>query len=266
MNGETSVTAITGGASGIGRSTAELLCHSGQKVAILDISQQRCDETSDMLGGNAIGIACDVTNTESLAQSGEQIEAHFGRVDGLVNCAGIAQRPGSAFQLHPEDLDRLYEVHVKGAFLACREFASRMIRQGRGGAIVNLASVVAVRPGPTYAYAPAKAAVRSMTISMAAEWAGSGIRVNSVSPGWTDTPFLGQRATEDTPRNKDRLKNAMLLGRLLSPREVANVIVFLLSSEASGVIGSDFIVDGGFLAAGGFAPYSELDIRGEANV
>ncbi len=251
-------TVITGGASGIGYATAELLIGRGQRVVLLDLSEERARAAANALGADALAVGCDVTSLDSLAEAARVVEARLGAPSGLVCCAGLAQKPGSIFDLSEDDFANVFNSHVKGILLTCRAFAPLMLERG-GGSIVTLASVVAHAPGPTYAYAPAKAAVLNMTKSMAAEWGRRGLRVNSVSPGWTQTPFLTQRATTDAPRNIDQLAGAMLLGRLLQPREIANACAFLLSDEASGIIGADILVDGGFVAKHGFTPYSEAN-------
>lgn len=255
---EQPITVITGGASGIGYATAELLLERGHRIALLDISQEQCRSAAASLGNDVLSIRCDVTSIESLATAAEVVEARLGRPSGLVCCAGVAQKPGSIFELSEQDFANVFNSHVKGTLLTCRAFAPMMLARG-SGAIVNLASVVAHAPGPTIAYAPAKAAVLNMTKLMAAEWGRSGLRVNSVSPGWTQTPFLTQRSTADAPRNLEQLGGAMLLGRLLRPREIANACAFLLSDDASGIIGTDIVVDGGFLARHGYSSYSEAN-------
>lgn len=252
------ITVITGGASGIGYATAELLLQRGHRLALLDISEERGRAAAQALGEAVVGVACDVTSPESLAEAVAAIESRLGRPSGLVCCAGMAQKPGSISDLSEDDFANVFNSHVKGTLLTCRTFAPMMLARG-GGAIVNLASVVAHAPGPTFAYAPAKAAVLNMTRSMAAEWGRKGVRVNSVSPGWTETPFLTQRSTREAPRNLDQLGRAMLLGRLLHPREIASACAFLLSDEASGIIGADIVVDGGFLAGHGYTPYAEAN-------
>lgn len=250
-------TVITGGASGIGRATAVRLIETGARVVVADISAEAATRTADELGEAALGIACDVTDEASMHRLADAAGEHFGPISGLVCCAGVAQLPGGLKELSLTDLDRVFATHVTGTLLTCRVVAERMLRSGSGGAIVTIASVVAHCPGPTFAYAPAKAAVLNMTKSMAAEWGRRGIRVNSVSPGWTETPFLTQRSTTEKPRNVAQLETAMLLGRLLQAEEIANVCAFLLSDAASGLIGSDILVDGGFLASRGYTPYSE---------
>lgn len=248
---------VTGGASGIGRATAERLIEQGRQVAIVDISGAAAERAAAEIGPGATGCACDVTDEASLHEAADLVEGRLGPVAGLVCCAGVAQRPGALFDLSREDIERVFATHVTGTLLSCRVIAGRMLARGAGGAIVNIASVVAHSPGPVFAYAPAKAAVLNMTRSMAAEWGRRGIRVNSVSPGWTQTPFLTREARADRPRNLARLESAMLLGRLLRAREIANVCAFLLSEDASGLIGTDVLVDGGFLAGQGYSPYAE---------
>jgi len=254
---DSGVVVVTGGASGIGQETAARLVEQGRRVAIADISKSAAGAVAERLGGEVGSFACDVTDEQSLTTAADAIEDMMGPITGLVCCAGVAQRPGSLADLNREDIDRVFTTHVTGTLFTCRTIAARMLRGGAGGAIVNIASVVAHAPGPTFAYAPAKAAVLNMTKSMAAEWGRRGIRVNSVSPGWTETPFLTQRSSAEAPRNLQQLQKAMLLGRLLRAREIANVCAFLLSDEASGLIGTDILVDGGFMASGGYRPYSE---------
>lgn len=251
------VVVVTGGASGIGLETATKLIEQGWRVAIADISTEAATQAAAKLGADALGCGCDVTDEESLRRAADTIEAKIGQIFGLVCCAGVAQKPGALADLSRGDIERVFATHVTGTLLTGRVMAERMLSNASAGAIVNIASVVAHSPGPTFAYAPAKAAVLNLTKSMAAEWGRRGIRVNSVSPGWTETPFLTQRSSTESPRNLDQLKSVMLLGRLLRPREIANVCAFLLSDEASGLIGTDIIVDGGFLAGRGYAPYSE---------
>lgn len=134
-----------------------------------------------------------------------------------------------------------------------------MARSGKGGAIVNLASVVGIHPGPTLAYGPAKAGVINLTKILATQWAKAGVRVNSVAPGWTDTPFL-RPAQRGGQRDAAPIKKAVPMGRLLAPEEIAQPIAFLLSSAASAITGVVLPCDGGFLAAAGWSAYGGFEI------
>lgn len=255
---DTPITVITGGASGIGYETAKLLRERGHRIALLDIFEERAMAAAEALGPDVVSVGCDVTSASDLVRAADEVLSRLGRPTGLVCCAGLAQKAGSIFDLSEAEFAFVFNSHVLGVFLTCRTFAKTML-EGEGGAIVNLASVVAHAPGPTIAYAPAKAAVLNMTRSMAAEWGRHGLRVNSISPGWTETPFLSQRTTAGAPRDTGQLAEAMLIRRLLLPREIASVCAFLLSNEASGIIGSDILVDGGYLAGRGYSPYAEAN-------
>ena len=174
-------------------------------------------------------------------------------VNGLVNCAGIAQVPTAIENYPVEDWARVVDSHLRGTYVSCRVFGSAMA-QRRRGAIVNLASVLAFRPGPVLAYGPAKAAVVNLTEALAVQWAGSGVRVNAVAPGWTDTPFLKPKERKGE-RDVTPILNATPLGRLMKPEEIAEVIYFLLSPASAVVTGATIPCDGGVIAGSGWAPY-----------
>lgn len=249
------VTVITGGASGIGLATAARVRAGGGRAVLLDIDGERCRSAAASLGADVAAVQADVVEEASLEAAARRIEDECGPIGGLVCAAGAPQVPGPADAMGIDDWDGVVASHLKGTFLTCRIFGRRMLAHGEGGAIVNVASVTGFCPGPTYAYAPAKAAVINMTAILAAEWARKGVRVNAVAPGWTDTPFLTRRSNPDKPRDMSALANASPLGRLLRAEEIAEVIWFLLSPQSSAIVGSTLLCDGGFLAARGWAPY-----------
>ncbi|MEX0730803.1 MAG: SDR family oxidoreductase [Aquisalimonadaceae bacterium] len=247
------VTVITGGASGIGYATAIRVLAAGGHVAIADLDGERAGEAAEKLGKNALAVQCDVTDEAAVKHAADEIESRAGRISALVTCAGAPQVPGGIADMDIQTFDRVTSSHWKGAFLSCRVFGERMIAAG-GGVIVNLASVVGLCPGPTYAYAPAKAAVINMTSILAVEWAPKGVRVNAVAPGWTDTPFL-TRATPGQQRNTDALAAANPRNELVQPDDVAAVVMFLLSAESQAITGTVIPVDHGYLAMRGWQPY-----------
>lgn len=251
----TAVTVITGGASGIGLATARRVVEAGGRVALLDIDLERGRQAADELGGDGATFLGDVMDEGSLAEAAGRIERELGPIGGLVCGAGAPQVPGPVAEMTVDDWEAVTGSHLRGTFLSCRAFGARIVEGGRGGAVVNVASVTGFCPGPTYAYAPAKAAIMNLTSILAVEWASRGVRVNAVAPGWTDTPFLTRKKGPDRPRDMAALARPSPLGRLLRADEIAEAIFFLLSPQSSAVIGTTLVCDGGFLAGRGWAPY-----------
>jgi NAD(P)-dependent dehydrogenase (short-subunit alcohol dehydrogenase family) len=249
------VTIITGGASGIGLATAARIRAGGGRVALLDIDFDRCRSAAQTLGEDVVALKVDVVDERSLLEAADQVESVCGPVGGLVCGAGAPQVPGKAEDIDIADWDSVVSSHLKGTFLTCRVFGGKMIAHKKGGAVVNIASVTGYCPGPTYAYAPAKAAIINMTSILAVEWARQGVRVNAVAPGWTDTPFLTRRIVSEKPRDMSALASASLLGQLLQPEQIAEVIHFLLSPQSSAIVGCTLPCDGGYLASRGWGPY-----------
>jgi NAD(P)-dependent dehydrogenase (short-subunit alcohol dehydrogenase family) len=248
------VTIITGGASGIGLATARRLRETGGRVALLDIDVTRCRREAEQLGDGVAAFECDVIDEASLLAAASRVEDELGPIEALVCGAGAPQVPGPVDAMAIGEWEAVVDSHLKGTFLSCRIFGGRMIDRGRG-VIVNIASVTGYAPGPTYAYAPSKAAIITLTTILAVEWARKGVRVNAVAPGWTDTPFLTRKSTPGKTRDMTALANASPLGRLMDAGEIAEVIYFLLSPQSSAIIGCTVPCDGGFLASRGWAPY-----------
>jgi NAD(P)-dependent dehydrogenase (short-subunit alcohol dehydrogenase family) len=222
---------VTGGASGIGQAVAERLEAEGARVAVLDLDGE---------------IAADVRDPEAVARGVEAAaEALGGSPDVLVNCAGI-YRITPFLDIAVEEWDDVQAVNLRGSFLVGRAVARRLIAEGSSGAVVNVASIAAVRSDagePTAHYNASKAGVVALTQQMAAELAPHGIRVNAVSPGVIETPML--RLTDDPERARAYLDTGVPLRRLGQPEEVAAVICFLASDAAAYVTGACVPVDGG---------------------
>jgi NAD(P)-dependent dehydrogenase (short-subunit alcohol dehydrogenase family) len=248
------VTVITGGASGIGFATARRVREAGGRLALLDIDLARCRRAADELGSGVAAFECDVVDEASLSAAASRVESELGPIGALVCGAGIPQVPGSIDAMPTSEWEAVLNSHLKGTFLTCRILGGRMIDRG-SGVIVNIASVTAYAPGPTYAYAPSKAAIVTLTTILAVEWARKGVRVNAVAPGWTDTPFLTRKSAPGKTRDMTALANASPLGRLMRAEEIAEVIYFLLSPQSSAIVGCTLPCDGGFLASKGWAPY-----------
>jgi NAD(P)-dependent dehydrogenase (short-subunit alcohol dehydrogenase family) len=234
---------ITGGRSGIGAATAAVLAGAGLRPVVTDIASPLAEERVE--GALIWETPFDVSDEAAVAHEVAAIEQSLGPLSGLVNAAGILGRMLPPAKLRMADWDREMAVDLRGTYLMCREVGTRMAARGRG-AIVNVASIVSLSSAPVHGYAPAKAAVASLTGTLAAEWGRRGVRVNCVSPGFTLTPGL-QRGLDAGAMDAERLAAVTALGRLVEAEEVARAIAWLLSDGASAVTGVNLPVDAGFL-------------------
>jgi len=243
---ENKVAVITGGASGVGEATAKKFAEEGAKVVIADISEQakKVVESIKDNGGDALFVSCDVTNEESAQHLMETTTQTYGRIDILIANAGVPEKKGPLHQLEMKDWQKVMAIDLNGVVITNKYALQQMVKQG-SGAIVNMGSILAhVGQENSTAYSAAKAAVVNLTRSEALTYATQGIRVNSVSPGYVDTPLISQ-LPEDTAQ-------AMIarhpIGRLAQPEEIAEAILFLASDRASYVTGTVLHVDGGYTA------------------
>ncbi len=244
------VAAVTGGASGIGRSAARLLAASGAKVVVLDIDCESAAESANQIreeGGQAKAMAMDVTVESEIERAMDATVAEFGRLDVLVSCAGIAIRE-PALDHSLKHWNQVLQVNQTGVFL-CARHAARHMRKSGYGRIVNVASIMGLSGGgiyPNISYQTTKGAIVNMTRALAIEWASDGILVNAVAPTYVRTPFIEELLEQ--PGIEEEIRRLTPLGRLAEPEEVAPAILFLASPAASMVTGHILAVDGGFLA------------------
>ncbi len=241
------VALVTGAASGIGRAAATALARAGAKVAGIDRDAAGLETLAAETGGFAADG--DVLKEASLADAIARSEAALGPIDILVAAAGVLQRPSPAGTLKQTEWDRVMAVNLRGAYLACARVGAGMAARGRG-AIITVSSVLGYSPGPLHAYGPSKAAIISLTQSLATEWAPAGVRVNGVAPGFTATPAI-DRAVTFKVLDAPSLAAANPQGRLVTADEIAAVIVFLASDFASAINGAMIPVDCGYLASAG---------------
>jgi NAD(P)-dependent dehydrogenase (short-subunit alcohol dehydrogenase family) len=249
-----SLSVVTGGASGIGLACVRRLLERGDRVAVLDLLGQ--ERNLEGLTGAVSFHPCDVSDAQQVRSVAESIARDLGPVRSLVNSAGIIQKPVSPEELDIDTWDKVVSVDQRGTYVCCVAFGRDMARHG-GGNIVNIASIAGSRSMPLHAYSPAKAAVISISRCLAAEWGRSGVRVNSVSPGYTVTPAL-QDAIDRGDRDPTNLIQGSALGRMVRPEEIAAAVDFLTSGQASAITGIDLPVDAGWLAGTPWATYGGL--------
>lgn len=245
------VAAVTGAASGIGRACAELLSSAGATVALIDRDEDAATATLKAIterGGKGLACRADVANEGEVEAACDLIVQQLGRIDVLVNCAGMAIRRG-ATELPLEEWDRVVAVNMTGSFLFSRAAARHMIRQQSGGAIVQTASIMGLSGGglyPNISYQTTKGAIVNMTRALAVEWAPHRIRVNAVAPTYVRTPFIA--ALLEQPTLMARIEQLTPLARIAEPQEVAAAVLYLASPAAAMVTGHTLPVDGGYLA------------------
>ncbi|MHB1006323.1 MAG: SDR family NAD(P)-dependent oxidoreductase [Chloroflexota bacterium] len=238
------VALITGAGSGIGRATAAILAARGCRVVCGDLNVAAAEASAAgarAAGGEALVVSLDVTARDSAQAFVAAAEQAYGRVDFLVNSAGIWEL-STLLDLEESHWDRMLAVNLKGMFLCCQAAVAAMLKQG-AGAIVNVASV-AGRNGGNYAgahYSASKGGVVAMSMQMARELAPRGIRVNCVAPGPTDSPMTANWPAEV----KAGIIGRTPVGRLARAEDIAEVVVFLLSEQARHVVGETVEVNGG---------------------
>ncbi|KAB1641015.1 SDR family oxidoreductase [Gulosibacter chungangensis] len=236
--------AISGGASGIGLATVGLLAQSGHKIAVLDLDASKSEAAAASLPGSGhIGVATDVTSTDSVTAAFDLIRASFGRLDGVVAAAGIVD-PAPSATVTDESLQRLIDIHLMGAIRMARG-AYSLLKDSGGGSIVCLSSMgarlgVAERLG----YNVAKTGVEGMVRTLAVEWVPAGIRVNAVAPAWVKTPAIAS-LIDSGFLDPAPVEARTPMGRFADPEEIGQVIAFLLSPASSYVTGQSVTVDGG---------------------
>ena len=241
---------VTGAASGLGQATARAMAREGAAVAACDVRRAGADAVADELrasGAIAVAVACDVADAAAVDRALDEAEAAIGPVDTLFCNAGIAIE-GNVPSASVTDWQRTLDVNLGGVWNGCRSVIRRVAARGGTAAIVNTASVNAFFVEPDFpAYCASKGGVTALTRALALDWARHGIRVNCVCPGYMDTamvaPFFGDGEAGAAARRAAGELHA--LGRIARPEEVAEVVVFLASDEASFMTGAAVVVDGG---------------------
>lgn len=252
MNFVNHVAVITGGTSGIGEATARSFVGAGARVVIAGRSEEKGAALADELGRNAVFCRTDVRDEEQIRGLVDFTLSEFGRIDSLFNNAGEMGRGGGIAELTSEDFDDAIAVLLRSVFLGMKHAAPAMCEQG-SGSIVSCASIAGLSTGRgTTLYSTAKAAVIHLTRCVAMELGESGVRVNSISPGYITTPMMaGASGPESTTPNDvlaavdHHLAGLTPLRRAGSPDDIARTVLFLAGDDSSFINGQDIVVDGG---------------------
>ena len=243
MELKTKVALITGAAQGIGKAVTLVLARHGADVVVADVNIEKAQETArevEALGRAAMAVRVDVTRLEDVEKMVEAAVQRFGKIDILINNAGIA-RDKLILRMTEEDWDTVLNVNLKGTFNCTKAVIKHMSKQ-RSGKIVNIASVVGIMGNPGQAnYSASKAGVIGLTKTIAREFAARGINVNAIAPGYIQTPM-----TEVLPEKaKEELKRLIPMERLGQPEDVAHAVLFLVSEASSYITGNILNVNGG---------------------
>ena len=247
LQGKTAI--ITGAGAGMGRAAAIRFAKEGANIIVADLNEGATKETVELIrnaGGTAEGFACNVMNKDEIIALSQFAQNTFGSIDILVNNAGLGSTPKNSEDTTEAEVDRLIGVNLKGVFYGCQAVLPYMKDQS-AGVIINTASISAVKPRQGNAmYTATKGAVITLTKALAVEVASYGVRVVGVNPVATDTNVLKQLiGSEAYEESRENLTSSIPLGRLATPEDIANAMLFLASDEAAMLTGSFIDVDGG---------------------
>ncbi len=241
---------VVGGGGGLGRGVAVALAAAGASVVVVGRDRARLEgacQAAAAVGGSAVPWVADITVPGALEPALDTAAGPVGRLDVLVNCAGIQLRK-RALDVTPDDWDAMIDTNLKAVFFSCQAAARRMA--GAGGSIINLTSLTEFIGIPTLSvYGACKGGVAQMTRALAVEWAASGIRVNAVAPGRIRTPMTAELFEDDEVR--ESFLRLIPMARLGQASDIGDAAVFLASDASSYITGQTLVVDGGWLAGGG---------------
>lgn len=240
------VVAVTGAGRGMGYDAARAFARRGAKVAFLDRTAEKAIEAAQDVGGDSLGIGCDVTDEKAIIDAFVQIAGRFGGVDVLANFAGASVRVSApSHETAEDDWDQMVDSNLKGTFLTCKAAIPQMIARG-GGRIINISSNAGRTSSPVLgvAYTASKAGVLGLTRHLALEYAPRNILVNAIAPGPANTPRLGELLN---PEQIAALQSRIPLGRLTEPDDVSSLVLYLASDAASFITGATIDVNGGFV-------------------
>lgn len=259
VGGRTAV--VTGASSGLGVTYAKALAGAGANVVVAARRTDRLEavvKEIEAQGGTAVAVTCDVADAGQVESLVATAWDRFGRVDIMVNNAGVALDAGPVAEKVPDQaFEHVIQVNLLGTWYGCRSVGTRMLADGRGGSIINVASVGSLggKPGYPAGYAASKAAVVSLTKSLAVNWADRRVRVNALAPGWFPSEMADGFLA--APVYRDHVLDQQPTGRIGDPQELVGALLFLASDASSYVTGHTLLVDGGMGASYGASRYSD---------
>lgn len=250
------VAIVTGGGRGIGETIAQVFAREGADIVVGDVNPASAEKVIEEIartGKKGMAVKMDVSLKVDVDRLADETLRAFGKIDILINNAGITQLPLSILDLDLETWQRVTDIDYKGTYLCSRRIGREMVRQ-KSGSIINISSIVGLASAPLVAYSPAKSAVIMLTKILATEWGRFNVRVNAIAPGYTLTPLL-KGMIERGERNPEMILKRTPMGRMVEPEDIANAALFLASDKARCITGVTLPVDAGFLADGAWTAY-----------
>jgi NAD(P)-dependent dehydrogenase (short-subunit alcohol dehydrogenase family) len=244
-----SIVLITGGASGLGFAAAQGFADQGAIVVIADLKETDSRVAALKVGDRHLGLGCDVADESQVNALVKFVIGQFGRVDVLINCAGIADQVTPTIEQDIAHFRRLLDIHLTGTYMVTKACAPHMLKQGKG-CVINVSSIAGVT-GLTYrnAYSAAKAGISMLTRTLGCEWAEEGLRVNAIAPGYILTP-LTQTLIDKGRLDKRVVERRTPMGKFGKPSHIADAMLFLASDRAEFITGVTLPVDGGYTSWG----------------
>jgi NAD(P)-dependent dehydrogenase (short-subunit alcohol dehydrogenase family) len=254
---EGKIALVTGAGAGIGKAIALAFARDGAEVIVPDLDIEKAGETAreiEEIGQKGLALEIDVADPDQVDSLFTKTIDVFGHVDIVVNNAGTTHPAVSILDLSLDYVEKIFSIDYKGVYLCCRRAGREMVRQ-KSGCIVNISSIAGLTPLPLVMYGPMKSAVNMLTRILAREWADRNIRVNAIAPGYVATPLI-KNMIDSGLRDPALILERTPMGIMLSPEDIAEAALFLVSSRAEHITGTVLPVDGGWLSDGGWAAYN----------
>ncbi|MBU1208349.1 MAG: SDR family oxidoreductase [Pseudomonadota bacterium] len=250
------VAIVTGGGMGIGEAIARKFASEGAKIVIGDVNPQAAEKIIEDLrkmNCQGLAVAVDVSQKEDVDRLADETLKAFGKIDILINNAGITQLPKSILDLDIEAWQKVTDIDYKGTYLCSRRVGKEMVQQ-KSGVVINIASIMGLISAPLVAYGPAKSAVIMLTKILATEWGRFNVRVNAIAPGYTLTPLMRGMIARGERDPKSILERTPM-GKMVEPEDIANAALFLASDQAKCITGITLPIDAGMSADGAWSVF-----------